>query len=90
MTKQKTWSDVPTTTQKRIAGMGFVQFVLLVAALWDIHHRQQEQIKGSKKLWYMVSFINFAGPISYFVFGRKRAPTSCAKTEDESIDDKYS
>ncbi len=50
-----------------------VQVTLLAAALWDISHRPAAGIKGSKKAWTAASFVNFVGPIAYFVFGRKRA-----------------
>ena len=53
---------------------GIVQFALLAAALADIHRRPAEEINGSKWLWSVVAFANFMGigPITYFVFGRKR------------------
>jgi hypothetical protein len=34
--------------------------------------RQAGEIRGSKRVWTAVSFINFAGPICYFAFGRRR------------------
>ena len=59
-------------TRMRIAVMGIVQFVLLAAALWDIRRRPAEAINGSKKLWYTLAFVNFIGPIAYFLVGRKK------------------
>ena len=50
-----------------------IQVSLLTAALWDISHRPATGIKGSKRAWTAASFVNFIGPIAYFVFGRKRA-----------------
>jgi hypothetical protein len=29
-------------------------------------------VKGPKRLWRAVAFVNFVGPISYFLFGRKK------------------
>jgi len=49
-----------------------IQIALLVAALWDLRHRPAEEVRGDKRLWAGLSFINFVGPISYFIFGRKR------------------
>ena len=74
MKNKKQWKDFSTVTKVRIALAGFVQISLLIAALWDIRCRPVEQIKGSKKLWYSVVFINYIGPIAYFVFGRKPSP----------------
>jgi hypothetical protein len=46
---------------------------LLIAALIDIRRRPAKQIRGNKLLWTAAVFVNFIGPISYFVFGRKRS-----------------
>ncbi|MGE5286852.1 MAG: PLD nuclease N-terminal domain-containing protein [Micromonosporaceae bacterium] len=63
-----------TPRQKKvIAVAATAQLSLLMAALFDIWRRPAEQIKGPKRLWAAASFINFAGPISYFLFGRKPA-----------------
>jgi hypothetical protein len=49
-----------------------IQVSLLVAALVDLRQRPAPQIRGSKRLWTLVVFINWVGPISYFLFGRLR------------------
>jgi drug/metabolite transporter (DMT)-like permease len=69
---KKQWKDLTPMTRTRITVMGIVQIALLVAALWDIRQRPAEAINGSKKMWYGLAFINFVGPIAYFLFGRKR------------------
>ena len=50
----------------------FIQVSLLVAALIDLRRRPAAQIRGKKWLWTLVVFINWVGPISYFLFGRLR------------------
>jgi hypothetical protein len=72
MKQKKQWKELSATTRMRIVVMGIVQFVLLAAALWDIRRRPAEAINGSKKLWYALAFVNFVGPIAYFVVGRKQ------------------
>lgn len=67
------WNNLSPQKRAVIAVTGLVQIVLLMAALIDLRRRPADQIKGSKKLWTLVAFINFVGPITYFVFGRKRA-----------------
>lgn len=57
---------------------GLVQVSLLVAALWDIRRRPAEQIRGRKALWAGAAFINWVGPISYFLVGRKGADALAA------------
>jgi hypothetical protein len=66
------------TTSQRVGmvAQGTVQVALLGAALLDIHRRPAEAIKGNKKVWTGVAFMNFLGigPIAYFALGRKRTP----------------
>jgi hypothetical protein len=69
---KKQWSDLSPQKRMTFSLIGLLQVALLVAALIDIRRRPAEQIKGSKKLWTLVAFINFVGPITYFVFGRKK------------------
>jgi hypothetical protein len=67
------WSDLGET-QKTVLGLGaFVQIGLLIAALTDIRRRPAKQIRGNKLVWTAAAFVNVIGPISYFVFGRKRS-----------------
>jgi flagellar biosynthesis/type III secretory pathway M-ring protein FliF/YscJ len=71
LTTKKRWEDL--TQQQRIAIviMGVIQFALLAAALADIRQRSEEELTASKRAWTMISFINYVGPIAYFLFGRK-------------------
>lgn len=70
VTKRK-WSELTPVQRATIAVVGFVQILLLAAALFDLRRRPAEQIKGNKKLWTLAAFINFVGPLAYFLFGRK-------------------
>lgn len=49
-----------------------VQLGLLITALLDIYRRPAEEIRGRKLLWALISFVNFVGPIAYFLVGRRR------------------
>ena len=69
---RKKWSDLSAGQKRGIALSGAVQIGLLIAALIDIHRRPIGEIRGSRRVWTAVSFINFVGPISYFAFGRRR------------------
>jgi hypothetical protein len=66
------WSELTTTQRRGIVLVGIVQVALLAAALFDIRRRSADQINGSKLLWTALAFVNFVGPIAYFLFGRKR------------------
>lgn len=72
MKQQKQWKDLATATKIRMMIMGVIQVALLVAALWDIRQRPAEGIKGDKKVWVGIAFINFVGPLAYVFFGRKQ------------------
>ena len=72
MANKKRWSELTTAQKRAIVLSGTVQIALLAAALLDIYRRPEEEIRGNKLLWTLVSFVNFVGPISYFLFGRRR------------------
>ncbi|GIK74907.1 MAG: hypothetical protein BroJett021_38950 [Chloroflexota bacterium] len=71
MSEKKRWQDL--SPWQRISGilLAIIQVSLLVAALADIRRRPAEQIRGRKLWWVMAAFVNYIGPISYFLFGRK-------------------
>jgi hypothetical protein len=69
---QKRWENMSPAARSLILVLGVVQIGLLVAALRDIRARTPEEINGNRKLWTAALFVNFVGPISYFIWGRKR------------------
>ena len=74
--RQKQWKDLTDTQKRGIVLLGALQLALLITALIDIRRRPADAINGSKRLWTLVVFINFIGPIAYFLFGRKRPERS--------------
>jgi hypothetical protein len=70
--RMQRWNDLSDTQKNALRLGAFVQVGLLIAALVDIYRSPAEQIRGNKLLWTAAAFVNFVGPISYFVFGRKR------------------
>jgi len=77
MTRRKRWGDLTVVQRAAIVLLGTVQLMLLAAALRDIHRRSPREISGSKYLWIAVIFVNFIGPIAYFLLGRKDERTIC-------------
>jgi len=71
MPQNRQWHDLSASARLRITILGVVQLALLAAALWDLRRRPANQINGNKKMWYGLAFINYVGPIAYFIFGRK-------------------
>jgi hypothetical protein len=68
----KSWGDLSSTQRKAVVLSGVVQLGLLAAALADIYRRPAQEIRGDKRLWAVVAFVNFVGPVLYFLFGRRR------------------
>ena len=68
---KKRWGDLSAAQKGAIALSGAVQLALL-AALVDIYRRPAGEIRGGKRLWVAAAFVNYVGPISYFLFGRRR------------------
>jgi len=69
---KKRWEDLTALQKKGIVLSSTVQIGLLIAALVNIYRRSQEEIWGRKWWWTVASFVNFVGPVSYFLFGCKR------------------
>jgi hypothetical protein len=59
--------------QRALLGVLIVlQLGLLAAALFDLSRRPARKVRGDKRLWVAAVFVNYAGPIAYFTYGRKR------------------
>lgn len=69
---KKRWDELSGVQKGAIVLAGVVQLGLLMAALVDIYRRPAGEILGAKRVWTAAAFINYVGPISYFLFGRKR------------------
>lgn len=72
---RKTWKEMSPSGKAGMIVTAIMQVSLLVAAQRDISRRPAELINGPKAAWRAASFINFIGPMGYFVFGRKRSAT---------------
>jgi hypothetical protein len=70
--RNRKWSDLSGAQRLAIMIVGLVEVVMLVATLRDIRRRPADEINGSKRLWTAAAFVNFFGPLAYFIFGRKR------------------
>jgi Phospholipase_D-nuclease N-terminal len=52
--------------------VGIVQVAFAFLAFWDLAHRDEREVKGSKPVWIPVILVNWVGPAAYFLFGIKR------------------
>jgi bacteriorhodopsin len=84
------WADL-SSTQK--AGVGLflaVDVALLVMALWDVRHRTDKEIRGDRRLWTGLVFVDVVGPLAYFTIGRKsfgQALVQCSQGGEDPLAD---
>jgi hypothetical protein len=69
--KKKRWSDLSPIQQAGVVTLGAAQVVLAAAAWIDLARRPAQQVRGPKAAWGVAIAVNFVGPISYFVLGRR-------------------
>lgn len=69
---KRNWNELTPAQRRAIAVAGFLQFVLQAVALRDLKRRDDAAVRGSKRLWRLLSFVNYVGPIAYLTVGRKR------------------
>lgn len=62
--------ELPPPVRKLIIALGAIEVGLNLAAQLDISRRSQEEIRGSKLRWRLISLINVFGPLAYFRRGR--------------------
>ncbi|MCJ0979600.1 PLDc N-terminal domain-containing protein [Rhodococcus sp. ARC_M12] len=60
--------------RRGIVVLGAIQVAMAMAAWLDLARRSSGQVAGSKRLWAAVICVNFFGPITYFVLGRRSDP----------------
>jgi hypothetical protein len=70
---KRSWSDLSDGQKVGVIIGGALQFGLLAAALWDLAHRSADEVRGDRRIWAGVVFINWIGPLAYFTIGRKES-----------------
>ncbi|TKV60777.1 PLDc_N domain-containing protein [Nakamurella flava] len=72
-TSTRKWQDMSPSRRAGLAVGTLGQLALLGAALRSLSKRSAAELNGPRALWIAVSFVNFVGPITYFVLGRRRS-----------------
>ncbi len=89
--QKKRWSDLSLTQKCAIVTGGTIQVGLLALGLWDLAHRRADEVRGDRRLWAGLMFIDWFGPIAYFAYGRKDSPLrglwSCREEESEAAEE---
>ena len=70
--KKNQWKHLSPQTRKVLTAGVVVQIALLGAAHLDLSRRSADEIRGKKGVWRLLTLINFVGPITYFIFGRRK------------------
>ncbi|QMW66480.1 PLDc_N domain-containing protein [Mumia sp. ZJ1417] len=68
---QKQWSDLTPPQRRAVIALGAVEVVLTTAALVSLARTPAERIRGPKAAWVGGCFVQPAGPIAYFLVGRR-------------------
>jgi hypothetical protein len=71
---KKRWADLSLPQQIGVIVGGTIQIGLLAAGLWDLAHRSADEVRGDRRMWAGLMFINWLGPLAYFAYGRKNSP----------------
>ncbi len=69
----KHWRDLTPGQRWAFVAMSTVEVGLAAVAWNDLAHRRQEEVNGRKPLWALAIAVNFAGPIAYLRYGRRKA-----------------
>ncbi|PXY19022.1 PLDc N-terminal domain-containing protein [Prauserella muralis] len=70
--KHRRWRELSRPEQAVLAGSAVVQIGLAAFAWTDLARRTPDEVNGSKRVWASVIAINYAGPLAYLFFGRRR------------------
>lgn len=70
---KKRWQALSENAKLGIVGLAAVEITLLVVAQAELLTSDRERVRGKKWLWFFANFVNFFGPISFLVFGRRRS-----------------
>jgi hypothetical protein len=69
--RRRSWKDLDRDQRRAVMVLGTVQVTLMAAALADLARRPAAAVRGRRGAWAAACFVNFAGPIAYFLFGRR-------------------
>jgi hypothetical protein len=69
---RKRWSDFSPRQQRAIVLGAAAELVMTTLALRDLARRPARQVRGWKLLWVLACFVQPAGPVLYFLVGRRR------------------
>ncbi|APT93700.1 hypothetical protein CPHO_05925 [Corynebacterium phocae] len=72
MTLQAKWEKLSPKGKTAVIGAAAADISLTAAAWHFLYHLPRRKIRGSKKLWFLVSLVDVVGPLVFLSFGIKR------------------
>jgi len=71
-TAEMKWTDFSQGQRTAIKVLALTEFAVKIVMLRDIKRRPASQIRGPKLAWRAAAAVNTLGPLSYFLFGRRK------------------
>jgi hypothetical protein len=70
--QRRRWADLSGPQRAYVVIAAMIQLSLLIIGLWDLAHREKDEVRGGRRFWAGFMFVNWIGPIAYFTYGRKK------------------
>ena len=70
---KKRWSDLTPGQRAAIVAGGIAELIMTTIAVRDLARRPAAEIRGWKPLWALTFVVQPFGPMTYLLFGRRRA-----------------
>jgi len=67
----KRWKDLGPGQRKLIVALASVELSLSAVAAADLVRRSPEQVRGGRRLWWSLIFVQPFGPLLYLFWARR-------------------
>lgn len=71
MKRDPRWEDMSAGKRRAVVVASAIEVVLTGVALVDLARRPKALVRGPKRRWALVCFVQPIGPIAYLAFGRR-------------------
>jgi len=72
MATAQRWSDLSSQRKTWTLVAASIHFALAATAWTALARRPAAMVRGPQAMWAVLIAVNFVGPLSYFIVGRKR------------------
>ncbi len=67
----KRWKDMGPVQRRLIAGLASVELALTATAAVDLARRSPDRVRGGRRLWWLLIFVQPLGPLTYLLWARR-------------------